>query len=112
MILAYHPPRSCRHEIVPATTEQAGLGFGPVHAHKACTVTGHVWVSKDGDPAHQVRVAPENLIWPEPPPHINHKPASAAGSSKPPKPKKPRGPTPEALGRAAALQLLATLNIP
>jgi hypothetical protein len=82
-IHAFHPPRPCRHEIVPATVTHPGVGFGPTLCHHADLNTGHLFIGPDAQ--HLTRVAPENIIWPGKPPAI----LSKTKDKKDLKPKKP-----------------------
>lgn len=80
MKLRYHafsPPRPCRHEITPATVTHPGLGLGPTFCHRIDLLTGHLFVGPDIFTL--TRVAPENIIWPGPPPKI----PSSARTDKP-----------------------------
>jgi len=90
MKLRYHafaPPRPCRHEIAPATETLPGLGLGPTFCHRIDLLTGHLFVGPD--PMHLTRVAPENIIWPGPPPKISSQRTDKPSTEKQEKVKKP-----------------------
>ncbi len=90
MKLRYHsfsPPRPCRHEITPATLTHPGLGLGPTFCHRIDLLTGHLFVGPDVFTL--TRVAPENIIWPGPPPKISSKSTDSSPTEKQEKVKKP-----------------------